>query len=142
MKSILFFIFLIVSQFSFSHDTIVMRNKLTVLAKIIEINQDEVKYKRWEMQNGPDYSEQKSKINCINYRNGMVDKMETIPPVSAGNDYVRPEQPAQITKPRKEKIIRPVTPFLRNAGIGLAAVGIGFIAIGTSMVNNANGVTS
>jgi hypothetical protein len=76
-----------ISKFSFSQDTIVLISNQVVIAKISEINSTEIKYKRFDMQDGPDFIEKKSKIKMIRYKNGTVDNFITEKTV-AGNSPV------------------------------------------------------
>jgi hypothetical protein len=56
-----------------AQDTIIKKNREKVIAKIIEISQTEVKYKRADLPDGPTYTETKSVITSIHYSNGSVD---------------------------------------------------------------------
>lgn len=71
MKKILFVMVLIVSTLSaFAQDVIVMKDGSTILSKVIEISTTEIKYKKWNNQNGPNYTIVKSDVQAINYENG------------------------------------------------------------------------
>ena len=71
MKKFLFVLLIVVSAFSASaQDVIVMKDGSTILSKVIEIGSTEVKYKRWNNQNGPNYAIAKSNVQTINYENG------------------------------------------------------------------------
>ena len=49
----------------FSQDTIVLVNQEKILSKIIEINVSNIKYKKSNNIDGPDYFESKSNIKLI-----------------------------------------------------------------------------
>lgn len=71
MKRILFTMMLFASTLSASaQDVIVKKDGSTILSKVIEIGTTEVKYKKWNNQNGPNYTIAKSDVQAINYENG------------------------------------------------------------------------
>lgn len=57
-------------NFLFAQDLIIMRNGDEVKAKVSEILQDQIKFKKWDNQDGPMYTENKSSIFMIKYQNG------------------------------------------------------------------------
>lgn len=57
----------------FAQDTIIKKNKEQVIVKIIEVGPAEIKYKRFDMPDGPVYTESKSGIAVIKYANGTQD---------------------------------------------------------------------
>lgn len=69
----------------FCQDTIVMRNNTKIIAKVLEINVSEIKYKRFDMLDGPLYIELKSNILFIKFANGIKEEF-------ALEDYVYNEQ--------------------------------------------------
>ncbi len=71
---ILIAIALVINSKSKAQDTITRVNNEKIIAKIIEITPDRVKYKNTNNLSGPVYSINKSEIIQINYVNGMVDK--------------------------------------------------------------------
>jgi len=78
--SIIFTLF--ISSF-FAQDTIFKRNNDKVIAKITEITATEIKYKRFDNQDGPLYIDRKGEIKMIVYSNGMKETFEeekAIPP--------------------------------------------------------------
>ena len=56
-----------------AQDTIYTSSKDSILAKIIEVSDTEVKYKKWENIEGALYSTSKKNIYKIVYQNGMVE---------------------------------------------------------------------
>lgn len=56
-----------------AQDVIVMKDQSTVMSKVLEITSTEIKYKKWNNQDGPIYSISKSEILSINYENGEVE---------------------------------------------------------------------
>lgn len=71
MKKIMFAMVLLASTLAASaQDVIVKKDGSTILSKVIEIGTAEIKYKKWNNQNGPNYTIAKSDVQAINYENG------------------------------------------------------------------------
>jgi hypothetical protein len=104
MKTIFFlFCFLLCSTFSsFAQDTIWMKNGSIVPAVVQEISPEEVRYKRFGLEDGPLYIERKSAIVAIRYRNGLKEIFGK-PVVPQQDDYVA--VPAKPVKPVSTDII-------------------------------------
>lgn len=100
MRKIIFAILMIFSAFCNAQDTIVKRDGNRVLSKIIEISETEVKFKKFDFQDGPDFIENKSNIQSILYSNGLREEFKS-PPVDNiseqkiinGDYYAQPENP-------------------------------------------------
>lgn len=54
----------------YAQDVIVKKDGSTILSKILEVNPNDVKYKKFSNPNGPTYTIIKSEIMSINYENG------------------------------------------------------------------------
>lgn len=70
----LFTFFLFISIVNKAQDTIIKINGDTVIAKIYEINPTQIKFKKFNFQNGPIYIENKSEIKYVIYSNGVKEK--------------------------------------------------------------------
>lgn len=57
-----------------AQDVILKKDNSTILSKVLEINSNEIKYKKWSNQEGPTYSISISEVINIQYQNGNVDK--------------------------------------------------------------------
>ena len=80
----LLFFALLFSAFLFGQDTIYKRGGDIVIAKITELTPSEIKYKRFDFQDGPTYIELKSNIEWVKYSNGLKEtfkKEEVVKPV-------------------------------------------------------------
>ncbi len=87
MKKILFLSFLIfITKISLSQDTIFKNNGDKIRAKVMEINTEEIKYKRFDFPDGPLYIENKAAVTMIKYANGNKDY------------FVKTEQPERTTR--------------------------------------------
>lgn len=79
--------------FSNAQDTIIKTNGDQIFAKILEISTTEVKYKKFNFQEGPVYIEGKSNIKLIKYSNGTKEEFQsqqtksTDVPVENSSDY-------------------------------------------------------
>src|ERR1035437_9810916 len=64
--------------FSFvqAQDTIVKRNEEKVIAKIMEVNQSDIKYKRFDYQDGPTFTVVKWELKYVVYGNGAKESFE------------------------------------------------------------------
>lgn len=74
----LLIVLLFIGNGLFSQDTIILGNQEKILAKIIEINSSNIKYKKSNNVDGPDYLESKSNIKLIKYASGFVDTIQVI----------------------------------------------------------------
>lgn len=69
-----------------AQDVIVMKDQSTVMTKVLEITSTEIKYKKWNNQDGPTYSVLRSEVASINYENGEVERFLDNP-ISQQNNY-------------------------------------------------------
>lgn len=76
MKKIVIFIMLCVSISALAEDIIITRKSEKISAVILEVNVDDVKYKKQDNPNGPTYTMLKSDIASILYSSGTVDVFE------------------------------------------------------------------
>lgn len=53
-----------------AQDVIVKKDGSTIIAKVLEVNQDNIKYKKLSNQNGPTYTISISDVMSVNYENG------------------------------------------------------------------------
>lgn len=60
-------------------DRIVKKDKTNIEASILEIGSDEVKYKRFDFQDGPTYTIKKSEVFLIIYKGGRTESFEAAP---------------------------------------------------------------
>lgn len=54
----------------FAQDVIVLKSGDEIKSKVLEVSTDQIKYKKWENIDGPDYSSLKSDVFMIKYQNG------------------------------------------------------------------------
>jgi hypothetical protein len=86
MKNILLFIlFVCSSNIIQAQDTLSMRSGENILVKVIEVGTTEVKYKKLDNLNGPDFSILKSDLLTIKYENGTKDDFSSIKKIEENN---------------------------------------------------------
>lgn len=87
---IIIFGIILFSNKMFSQDTINFKNGEKKIALISEVTSDEVKYKNYFNQNGPDYKISKKEIYSISYKNGFKETFNSIKKDSTkkNNSYV------------------------------------------------------
>jgi hypothetical protein len=73
-KLVLAIAFILATGVAIAQDVIVMKDGSTLLGKVAEISNEEIKYKKWSNPDGPLYSISRSEIMSINYQNGEVDR--------------------------------------------------------------------
>ena len=78
MNKILFFFIVFFVNTSVAQDVIVKKDGSTIISKVLEVNTDDIKYKKFSNQNGPTYSIIKSEIYAINYENGEKDVFDNL----------------------------------------------------------------
>jgi TM2 domain-containing membrane protein YozV len=62
----------------FAQDIIILKNGNDIQAIVLEVGTDDVKYKKFDNQNGPNYTLKKSDIFMIRYENGSKDVFNEI----------------------------------------------------------------
>lgn len=70
---ILFFVFCVTKLVA--QDTLIFKNNEIQVVKILEIRTEEVKYKKLDNLDGPDFIIKKSELNQIQYSNGKVESL-------------------------------------------------------------------
>jgi len=92
-KNLLIVSFILISAIGFSQDIIVLReNNIEFQAKVTEVTNELVKYKKWENPDGPIYHLSIASIARIRYKNGQEDTFNN--DVSVQNNNENSEQPA------------------------------------------------
>ncbi len=91
MKKILLLCLILFSYcFVFSQDTIVKRNGEKLVVKIIEVNTDNIRYKRVDYPEGPLFMLLKQDINFVVYGNGSKESFENYLPPSLPKPNLQP----------------------------------------------------
>ena len=158
MKQLLMFLFLLCSVSASAQDVIVKKDGSTILSKVLEVGQNEIKYKKHDNLDGPTYTISKSELQAINYQNGAKDTFSA--PVREENRYLPNNQndgeqrmndkalialdyKSNHNNPyKKAKTLRTIgwigaVPFVgmavycfQNSHSGTTGAGLGFMAVG------------
>jgi hypothetical protein len=104
MKRVLlvFLVTFLISKLCLSQDIITLKTGEQIHSKILEVGQTEIKYKKFDNQNGPVYVAVKSDIMKIQYENGSIDTFNSVqnnPDISGANQAS--------DKPVKDKEVTP-----------------------------------
>ena len=59
-----------------AQDVVVKKDGSTILAKVLEVNQGNIKYKKFSNQNGPTYTINLSDVMSVNYENGEKESFD------------------------------------------------------------------
>ncbi len=86
----LLIIFLMISESLTAQDTLYIKKQLPVAVKILSINNDNIRYKRYDNLHGPDYVTRSSVVEKIIYENGTIQTV--VEPVSIKKEK-SPRQP-------------------------------------------------
>ena len=70
---LLYCLFQLLTNIGYSQDNIILKNGDEIAAKVLEVTTDQIKYKKWENQEGPTYTSAKSEVFMIKYKNGTKD---------------------------------------------------------------------
>ena len=73
MKKYLLLYFIIFTTQLFSQDVIIKKNGDEIKAKVVEIADLSIKYKKWENVEGPIYNITKAEVFKVKYANGESD---------------------------------------------------------------------
>lgn len=89
------------SQIVFAQDVIVKRDGSSIISKVLEVNTDDVKYKKFSNLNGPTYTIKKSDLLSINYENGEKDTFSDVDNVNTSSSSG--QSPRMINKPADKR---------------------------------------
>ncbi len=108
MKRFVVLSFLLCTFFSqaWSQDTLVKRSGEKMLVKVLEVNTTDIKFKRFNNQDGPEYSIYKTEVQYIVYSNGLRENYdkELPPPVPAPPTVIVQAAPAEDENGRYDNI--------------------------------------
>ena len=78
MKKLLLLCVACCAATAYAQDVIVKRDGSTIISKVLEVNQTDIKYKKFSNQQGPTYTINKSDVMAINYESGDKDAFEEV----------------------------------------------------------------
>lgn len=101
---------------AYAQDVILKNDKSEIKAKVLEIDDTNIKYKQWDFQDGPTYSIRKTDVFMILYKNGKRETFEQFTPPSKPQPtqpaYTTPNQPKTPTAPTTAATNEQVKPKL------------------------------
>ena len=146
-------VFCISAANTFAQDIITLRNGNDIQALVQEIGIDDVKYKRWDNQTGPNYTLKKSEIFMIKYANGDKEVFaadKAVPSIQSQSErellYVTKSSFSGIKVKNSSGVTllgheitstlanTPEALRLYNTGVAFKGVGTGFTIAGTTLV--------
>lgn len=123
-------------------DLILLQDKSEINAIIIEITEEEIKYKKAAIPDGPMYSIKKSGVFMIIYSNGDREKIDSVAPAitaqkaSAQQQKQQNKTPMSVETPPKEVAVmkKKTAPVVETSTVGDAfGDGVSFLDIGTNI---------
>ena len=106
MRNLIFIVSLAMLSIAMpAQDTIVKRNNDHIIAKVLEVNPLDIKFKRYDNLEGPTYTLNKWELNLIVYKNQLVEHYETI------------------TEPQPERALAPLGPSDQKTNNQIQAAG-------------------
>lgn len=100
------------SFISNAQDTITIKDGTDILAKVIEINQNGIKYKRWGNLDGPTYTMNISDILMIRYENGTKEKFNKNTNNNNASKSEKDKTPINVANVTNVTNVTPVSPVL------------------------------
>ena len=64
---------------SFAQDIVILKNGTSIDAKVLEVDDNSIRYKKFDNPEGPTYTEKKEAISEIRYKNGSKEIFNPIP---------------------------------------------------------------
>lgn len=127
-KYILVLIIVLTANFINAQDNIIKTDRTEIKVKVVEITEDNVKYKLWDRQSGPIYNINKSEIFMIIYKSGEKEffkqKKETSTVIGSRKNSYNPN--SYNTTNINNKIYDYKAPLKINFGFGNQNVGDSF----------------
>ena len=102
---------------SFAQDIIVCKDSKRIDAKIIEVGQNEIKYKKFDFQDGPTFSINVNDISSIIYSNGDVAAFNSSTSQEQKVEASNPSAPVAAPKPKRE--VKLPSPKSKQRPIGI-----------------------
>lgn len=116
-KLIVLLMGLVIASLSFAQDIIVCKDSKRIDAKIIEVGQNEIKYKKFAFQDGPTFSINVNDISSIIYSNGDVAAFNSSTSQEQKVEASNPSTPVAAPKPKRE--VKLPSPKSKQRPIGI-----------------------
>ena len=106
MKKFLLLIVAIATLQAYAQDVIVKTDGSTILSKVLEVNTNDIKYKKHSNPNGPTYTINKSEVLSINYQNGDKDMFNDKEEKHESEKETNGESPSEKSQSQNNAIIQ------------------------------------
>lgn len=121
-KTILTCIFILCSTGLFAQDIITLRSGDDIESKVIEVGENEIKYKKQNNLDGPTYSIKKSKVFMIKYENGEKDVFD--------KPSIKDQEQNDRQKGNRYRDWEPdLSEYGGKSAIGIQILGIGLVGV-------------
>lgn len=107
---------LVIASLSFAQDIIVCKDSKRIDAKIIEVGQNEIKYKKFDFQDGPTFSINVNDISSIIYSNGDVAAFNSN---NSQEPKIEASSPAPVVSPKPKRKVTLPSPKSKQRPIGI-----------------------
>ena len=116
MKNLFLLIAVCIATVAQAQDVIVKRDGSTIISKVLEVNQADIKYKKFSNQQGPTYTINKSEVMAINYESGDKDTFEDAPqPAASVQAPANPSTPFGVNPNLAEDNLKLVREFNKGS---------------------------
>ncbi|MCX6210807.1 MAG: hypothetical protein NTZ59_15215 [Bacteroidetes bacterium] len=109
----------------FSQDIITKLNGEEIKAKVLEVNQTTIKYKKFEFITGPDYTISKSEVFMIKYENGTKDIFK----IDQQPTDINSTTPNTTTFDMRTRGMNDARVYYKGKNSGATTIGIGTVII-------------
>jgi hypothetical protein len=106
MKRFLGLLIVLLVTGSYAQDTIYFKSKEKQVIQLLEVNPDNIKYKRWDNQAGPTYTVLKSEVEQVALSNGkkeIISASPAVKPAATDTAAVKSNTSIAISSPEKTK---------------------------------------
>lgn len=130
MKNLFLFAFLLlgISQLAFSQDLIIKKSGEEIKARVKEITPTEVRYKRFDYLDGPDFVLSPADLFMIKFENGIKQVFSEAKPAQAIPVNPQPHMPVTVAPPQPAEPLAPAAQQLEGPRIGATLIGPGELA--------------
>lgn len=122
---------MLITSVCFAQDIIVKKDGGTIQAKVIEVGKYELKYKKFDNQDGPTYTISTQELQSINYENGTKDSFVSpnynpnIVTNETATQYSNDKELLALYKSRTKKIVTPQMLYKKGKRLKIAGFTVG-----------------
>lgn len=122
---------MLITSVCFAQDIIVKKDGGTIQAKVIEVGKYELKYKKFDNQDGPTYTISTQELQSVNYENGTKDSFVSpnynpnIVTNETATQYSNDNELLALYKSRTKKIVTPQMLYKKGKRLKIAGYTVG-----------------